>query len=103
MGFKKQTPTKQTDNKTYKHIMLLCGYEFRGMTKDQACEYLTKNKIHFDKNSNIYQDGDNVMYQLAAKIYENEIQTIETKLAEGVYLITHLYRFLHTENNKKLF
>jgi hypothetical protein len=34
MGFKKQTPTKQTDNRTYKHIMLLCGYEFRGMTRD---------------------------------------------------------------------
>jgi hypothetical protein len=37
------------------------------------------------------------MYQLATKIYENEIQIIETKLADGVYLITHLYRFLHTD------
>ena len=63
MGFKKQT-TKSTSNKQikFKHVMLLCGYEFRNMNKKQVYEYLNEKNIHYDNNSNIYDDGENVMY-----------------------------------------
>lgn len=41
------------------------------------------------------------MYQLVDKIYNNEIEVIETKLSENVYLISHVYKFVHNDKNKK--
>lgn len=77
MGFKKQTTTKPTKQIRFKHVMLLCGYEFRNMNKKQVYEYLNEKNIYYDNNSNIYDDGENVMYQLIDKIYDNEIDIIE--------------------------
>ena len=41
------------------------------------------------------------MYQLATKIYDNEIATIETKIDDNVYLITNLYKFIHNDKKKE--
>ena len=82
--------------------MLLAGYEFKNMNKDQVYDYLNKNNIYYDQDSNIYEDLDCYMYQLPLKIYDNELQIIETRIDENVLLITYLYKFKHqTDKSKK--
>lgn len=41
------------------------------------------------------------MYQVASKIYDTEIDIIETPIDENVYLITHVYRFVHNYKKKE--
>lgn len=81
--------------------MLLCGYEFR-MKKDQVYQYLDDKCIHYDNDSNIYEDDEgHIMYQIAPKIYNNEVEIIETKIDKDVYLITHLYKFIYNQKKKE--
>ena len=103
MPFKKQTTQPKKSNQKYKHVVLLIGYEFRDMKTEAAVEYLNKNNIYHDASSNIYEDGvGNTMYQLAAKIYDNEQEIIETKIADGVYLISHVYKFIHQDKKWRI-
>eukprot|EP00918_Siedleckia_nematoides_P074226 GHVU01162188.1.p1 GENE.GHVU01162188.1~~GHVU01162188.1.p1 ORF type:complete len:102 (-),score=19.82 GHVU01162188.1:194-499(-) len=100
MGFKKQT-NKQNKQLKFKHVNIMAGYEFRNMTRKQVYQYLDEKNIYYDDGANIYEDLDNnVMYQLATKIYDNEIETIETKIDDNVYLITNLYKFIHNDKKK---
>ena len=62
MGFRKQTTKQPKQQPKYKHVMLLCGYEFRNMNKKQVYEYLDNKNIYYDDTSNIYNDGDDIMY-----------------------------------------
>jgi len=62
MGFKKQTTKPANKQLRFKHVMLLCGYEFRNMNKKQVYEYLDEKNIYYDNNSNIFNDDENVMY-----------------------------------------
>ena len=70
------------------------------MNKQQAYQYLNEKDIFYDNNANIYVEGGDVMYQLATKIYDNEIETIETKIDDNVYLITHIYKFINNDKKK---
>jgi len=40
------------------------------------------------------------MFQIASKIYDNEIESVETKIDENVYIISHLYRFIYNDKKK---
>ena len=97
MPFRKQTQQPKKTNLKFKHVVLLIGYEFQNMKKEEAIEYLNKHNIYHDSSSNIYEDGADVMYQLVPKIYDNEQEIIETKIADGVYLISHVYKFIHQD------
>ena len=100
MGFKKLNTNKNKQHK-FKHVNIMAGYEFRNMTRKQVFQYLDEKNIYYDDDANIYEDLDNnVMYQLATKIYDNEIETIETKIDDNVYLITNLYKFIHNDKKK---
>jgi len=100
MGFKKLNTNKNKQLK-FKHVSILVGYEFRNMNKQQVYQYLNEKDIFYDSNANIYVEGNDVMYQLATKIYDNELETIETKIDDNVYLITHIYKFIHNDKKKE--
>ena len=46
----------------YKHVVLLVGYEFRNMDKKQVYDYLNEKNIHYNNDSNIYQEGSDIMF-----------------------------------------
>ena len=100
MGFKKLNTNRPDKQYKFKHVSILVGYEFRKMNKQQVYQYLNEQDIFYDNTANIYVDGDDVMYQLATKIYDNELQTIETKIDDNVYLITNIYKFIHNDKKK---
>lgn len=81
--------------------MLLCGYEFRNMNKKEVYKYLEDKNIYYDNDSNIYEDSGCMMYQVCPKVYDNEIDIIETQIDKDVYLITHVYKFIHNQKKKE--